>query len=214
MKTTKKLKRVKVDKSTVSLREQWLQPGADKFRTDWKRADVAVPAVQISCSFPGGGSPLRRIGECWPRAMTKGKVNEIYINPILFDPLEALDTLGHELLHAVDDCKSKHGRVFTVNSQKVGYSGGKHSHAKTPEAKALIARISKELGAYPHKGVIMPTRKHKPKNGLHKFSCEECGDVLYSTMKTYEDKGAPCCRECGEEMEPHDREDKKVIRKL
>lgn len=196
--------------NTKKQREAWLVRAVNIFRREWAKLDVAIPAdVQVTCGFPGGGSPNKRIGECWPRARSRSGVNEMMINPVLQDTLTVLDVLGHECLHAVDDCASKHGRVFTKNSAKVGYSGGKHSAAVSVPAKALLAKIAKQLKPYPHGAVILVRKENKSNSGLHKFAC--CTDVLYSTAKMVEQHGCPTCRECGEEMQLFDRTKKPVI---
>jgi hypothetical protein len=193
-------------------REAWLNRATVILRKKWAKLDVAVPAdVQLSCGFPGGGSPRRRIGECWPRSRSAHKVNQIFVSPVLGDAMTALDVLGHELLHAVDDCASMHGHVFSKNSRRVGYSGGKRSAAESPSTLKLLASINKRLGAYPHGAVVLTTKKTKASNGLHKYECPAHGDVLYSTAKQAEDRGAPTCRECGKAMTLHDRTKKKVI---
>jgi hypothetical protein len=193
-------------------REDWLNRATALFTKHWATMAVVVPAdVQLSCGFPGGGSVYRRIGECWPRARSEKKVNQIFISPVIAQPTRALDILGHELLHAVDDCASGHGQVFTKNSGRVGYSGGKHSTAETPQAKAHLVLMAKLLGKYPHGAVVLKQKKAKESSGLHKFECEEHGDVIYSTAKKVDEFGAPRCRECNAEMTPAERKEKKVI---
>jgi hypothetical protein len=59
-----------------------------------------------------------------------------------------LDIFGHELLHAADDCNSRHGKAFTALSERVGYSGGKYSSAQTDEAKRRLTAIARKLGPY------------------------------------------------------------------
>jgi hypothetical protein len=204
-------------------REAWLTKATRKITKKWAKLGVAVPAdVQLSCGFPGGGSPRRRIGECWPRSRSTKGINQVFINPILEKPELALDVLGHELLHAADDCQSKHGHAFTRLSVCVGYSGGKNSQATSESAKAFIARLTKVLGPYPHGAAILTPKKQKSNAGLHKFECdrghgdgpEEHVDVLYSTAANVEKFGAPCCRFCHEEMTPAKRKAKKVIKTI
>lgn len=194
-------------------RETWLRQAVAKLvkHVFAPKGVVVPPDVQVSCSFPGGGSPNRRIGECWPRARSANKVNEVFINPVLSDSIKVLDVLGHELLHSVDDCASGHGAVFTRNSKAIGYTGGKHSKAEAPTL-LVFDRIAKELGPYPH-GALNAAKKTKNASaGLHKFQCAgEGGDVLYSTVKKVDDFGVPLCRCCGEEMILADRQKQKVV---
>lgn len=192
-------------------REAWLHAATVEIAQHWAKQSVTVPAdVHVSCGVPGGGSPRKRIGECWPRSRSKGNVNEVFINPVLSKSLEVLDVLGHELIHAVDDCQSGHGKMFTKISKTVGYTGGKHSAAKA-EMVAFFTTLVAQLGEYPHAATILKTKSQKENTGLHKFACPEHGDVLYSTAKMVSEYGMPRCRHCGEEMLPHDRQVKKII---
>lgn len=201
------------------VREQWLRGAMGIISKAWAKLGVIVPAdAQVSCSFPGGGSAHKRIGECWPRARSKANVNELFINPVLEDSGRVLDVLGHEMLHAVDDCASKHGTTFSKNSKKVGYSGGKQSSAVELAAHALIASVITAQGPYPHKEVVITKKLRNESHGLHKFICSvqdeeitEKPDVLYSTAKQVDMYGNPKCRCHGEEMTPMNREKKNLL---
>lgn len=201
---------------TKTQREAWLNKATRKITRAWKKLGVTVPAdVQLSCGFPGGGSPQRRIGECWPRSRSEKGVNQVFINPILDSAAQVLDVLGHELIHAVDDCQSKHGPNFTKLSGRVGYSGGKHSKVESDTAKALLVKLMQQLGAYPHGALDLTRRAKKENTGLHKFACVAGGeDILYSTSKNVERFGSPKCRCCGEDMAPAGRNDKKEIQTI
>jgi hypothetical protein len=193
-------------------RELWLTKATKLLRFQWSRFGIAVPVdVKVTCGFPGGGSPRRRIGECWPRARSGAKVNEVMISPVLEAPLDVIDVLGHELLHAVDDCASGHGPAFTKNSKTVGYSGGKHSKITTPEALALAQVVLEKIGVYPHAKVQLTAKKAKDSTGLHKLECG-CGNVAYMTSKKIADFGFPVCGDCEGEMQLlSEREKKKVV---
>ena len=79
-------------------REAWLNQALEKLRPWFEdRAGVAIPQdARVSVGFPGGGSARKRIGECWARSQSKDKVNEIFISPVLSDPIRMLDVLVHE----------------------------------------------------------------------------------------------------------------------
>ena len=190
-------------------REQWLKRATTVFRREWKKLGVVVPAdVQVSCGFPGGGNVLRRIGECWPRRRSTAGVNQVFISPTQGASRMVLGILGYELLHAADDCKSGHGKVFNANSLKVGYSGGRLSLPSSAESVELVTKILNKLGEYPHAALNADKRKQKLKDGLQKYECEVCADVLYSTAKKVEMFGVPCCRECGVAMVSQKRQAK------
>jgi|GEM_PF-105789 len=192
-------------------REEWLARATLALSERFAAGSVTVPAdVKVSCGFPGGGSPRRRIGECWARSRSAAKVNEVFISPVLAVPYMVLDVLGHELLHAVDDCKSGHGKDFTRNSKAVGYTGGKHSRAKDATVDYLNL-LAKQLGQYPHGEVVLAPKQQKPSHGLHKCVCPTGCGVWYATAKTLEDVGELVCPSCGETTKAVERREKKTL---
>jgi hypothetical protein len=205
-------KQVKIAPEVVMHRELWLTQATAVMAGRWAPFGVVVPGdVKLTCGFPGGGSPRRRIGECWPRSRSGASVNEVMVSPVLEDTITVLDVLGHELLHAADDCKSGHGAAFTKNSKLVGYSGGKNSKIETAAAGALAQEILAKLGAYPHAKVQLTIKKRNASHGLHKLECG-CGNVSYMTAKKIEEHGWPTCGSCEEPMMlSSERQKKKVV---
>lgn len=131
-------------------REESLRCGVSQLRDWFASKGVTVPAdVCVSCGFPSGGAAHKRLGECWPRARSDYKRNEVFVNAIASDGTMVLSILAHELLHAADDCESKHSTQFTAMSKLIGFSGGKHSAPQSAEAKAAMAEIAASLGLYP-----------------------------------------------------------------
>lgn len=199
----------------ASLRERWLQRAISLYIKRWAKLGVAIPQdVRVTCGFPGGGSPSKRIGECWPRSRSLNGVNEIFINPVLGKTADVLNVLGHELVHAVDDCQHKHGPVFSRICAKVGYSGGKAAQAEAQSALDFQESVAKSLGGYPHAAVIITKKVQKESAGLHKFECGNGGDVLYSTAKKVEEQGVPKCRCCDEPMLLAERKTKSVVQTI
>ena len=93
-------------------REAWLQEAVRRLEPIFSKAGYAIPPVRVSCGFPASSSPRTTLGQCWPRERSGDGVNEIFISPKLDEPVQLLDTLVHELCHAVDDCFSGHGGLF------------------------------------------------------------------------------------------------------
>ena len=200
----------KIAKNVIDLREAWLQRATVAFRERFAAVGVHVPAdVKVSCGWPGGGSPRRRIGECWSRGSSASKVNEVFLSPLCADPVIVADVLGHELLHAVDNCESGHGKTFTRNSKLAGYTGGKQS-AAIGETLDWVKALCLKLGRYPHGQVTLPAKRKGAQHGLHKLACS-CGNVAYMTQSKLAEYGPPACPVCEEVMEPVERQDKKVV---
>lgn len=93
-------------------REQWLQQAILTLTPLFKEKGYAVPKCHVSCGFASTDVKRGHIGQCWSTKASSDKVNQIFISPALSDSVQVLDTLMHELIHAVDDCENKHGPVF------------------------------------------------------------------------------------------------------
>ena len=178
-------------------REEWLNAALTALRPWFKdRANATIPLdARVSVGFPGGGSARKRIGECWARRMSKDNVNEIFISPVLQDPVRMLDVLVHEAVHAVDDCASGHKDAFKQIARAVGLEGKMTATHAGEELKGELDRIIKTLPALTHGALDLSTRKKQPTR-LVKLECDNCGMLLRTTMKWLEQTGEPNCA-CG-----------------
>jgi hypothetical protein len=178
-------------------REEWLNAGLNALRP-WfeEKAKVSVPLdTRVSVGFPGGGSARKRIGECWARRMSKDNVNEIFINPTLSDPVQMLDVLAHEAIHAIDDCVSGHKGEFKRIAVAIGLEGKMTATKAGEELKAELERIIKTLPTLTHGALDLSGRKKQPTR-LVKLECDNCGMILRTTAKWIEQTGNPSCA-CG-----------------
>jgi hypothetical protein len=179
------------DMTSPITREAWLLNAIDKLKPIFKENGFLIPAVQISCGFPSSGARTLHIGECWDKASSEHGVNEIFIHPSLDDPVLILDTITHELVHVVDDCKSKHGKEFKEIALKIGLEGPMRSASAGEKLKERLERIVPELGPYPHgKMTIMPKfilRRPRPR-----AKCSECGYEI-TPLKKWLHLGPPIC---------------------
>lgn len=178
-------------------REEWLNAALTALRPLFRtKAGVEIPTdARVSVGFPGGGSARKRIGECWPRARSKDKVNEIFISPVLSDPMRMLDVLAHEAIHAVDDCASGHKKAFKSVAVAIGLEG-KMTATKAGEAlKAELQAIIDALPPLTHGALDLTGRKKQPTRML-KLECEACGMIIRTTSKWIEQTGNPTCA-CG-----------------
>lgn len=91
-------------------REEWLNLGVEALRRIFAEAGHTVPAkVRVSCSWPGGGSARKRIGECWASKSSAENYNEIFISPVVAEPVAALDILA--LAHSANPTMSSSDRA-------------------------------------------------------------------------------------------------------
>lgn len=172
-------------------RETWLNLAVDQLRPLFSDAGASIPPVRVSVGFPGGGSARKRIGEYWHAKASDDQVPQIFISPVLKTPVDHLDTLVHELVHA---CTPGHGHKapFKRLGLKVGLTGKPKSMGAGPELKERLNVISSSLGDFPHAGINLNDRK-KQSTRLGKVQCTECGYTARVTRKWIEEMGAPLC---------------------
>lgn len=181
-------------------REAWLQKAVKALGPMFAAQGINLPPkVQVSVGFPGGGSARKRIGECWNTASAGDGVNHIFVSPRLDHPVIVLATLAHELIHAVDNCKSGHSGAFRKMAVSIGLEGKMIATVPGDAMIAQLTEIADRLGEYPHKAITLTAG---PKQGTRmlKFYCEECGYTGRTTAKWLDFYGAPLCPCNGQQM--------------
>lgn len=174
-------------------REAWLEAGVKHLSTVFADAGHPLPTVKVSCSWPGGGSAKKRIGECWARRMSAANVNEIFISPRIAEPVAALDILAHELVHAVDDCEHGHKKEFVAIGKAIGLEGKPTQMHANADLRAKLEKIAAKIGPYPHSTLDLSSRK-KQTTRLLKCVCHQCEATwrmagAWAQMLTQ----CPCC---------------------
>ena len=184
-------------------REEYLQKAKDELNDRvFKQAGYEIPEVKISCSWALGTAETNKkvLGQCVPRSWSKANINEIMIVPTVDDSEEVIDTLAHELVHAVDDCKSKHGAGFKKICLAVGLNGSSQMTyaCAGDELKQTIKEIVEDIGLYPHNELNINQRK-KQTTRMIKVSCTECEFSYRTSRKNIESMTNFTCNGCGEE---------------
>ena len=172
-------------------RESWLADAVMRIRPWFAALKYEVPEVRVSIGFPSTGRNGVHIGQCWPTTRSVDGVNQIFVSPVLEDPVSVLDTLVHELVHAVDDCKNRHGAPFRKIALAIGLQGPMRSASAGKELKVRLTELASQLGPYPHAKLTIVrkpvTRKPRPR-----ARCEECGYEV-PMLKRFIHFGAPIC---------------------
>ena len=176
-------------------REQWLSAAVVALREGIFAPDHTVPEVRVSVGWPGGRGPKQnRIGECWQPDSSADGIGQIFISPVLSDPVEVLATLTHELVHAINhkDGDNGHRAPFKRIAESVGLEGKMAStHAGEALAEKLEA-IGNMLGKYPHAAISLESKPKVQKTYMLKFvSPEEPDFFVRMTKGKYEEYGAP-----------------------
>jgi hypothetical protein len=113
--------------------------------------------------------------------------------------VEVLDTLVHELVHAVDDCQHKHGKEFKKIALSLGMVGPMRSAGAGPDLKEKLVEIAKTLGPYPH-GKLKVTHRKVVSRSRPRAKCPDCGFQV-PMLKRFLAYGAPICPKDKVEME-------------
>ena len=129
-----------------ALRETWLLAAVEALRPVFAAKGYVVPECKVSVGFASTGNRLGHIGQCWPTNSSDAQINQIFISPTLGDAFNVLDTLVHELVHAVDDCQHKHGKEFKKIAIRMGLQGPMRSAGAGDALKAQLQALAPTLG--------------------------------------------------------------------
>ena len=186
---------------TKKTREHWLQNAVDMVEPIFKNKGYKIPKIQVSCGFPSTGNKTKHIGQCWGRSSTSDGVNQLFISPILDEPVQVLDTLVHELVHAIDDCIHHHGPEFKKIATDVGLQGPMREASAGPWLKEHLIGIAKQLGKYPHSKINLAHSSSKKTGPRPRAKCKKCGYEV-TPLKKWLHMGPPLCPKHTTGMEP------------
>lgn len=184
-------------------REAWLEAAVKEVSKLFKAIDHEVPTVRVSVGWPGGrGKKQGVIGQCFATTSATDKVAQIFVSPVVVDPLKALIVVAHELVHAVDDCKSGHKKDFIKIAGELGFTPKwtvATPETVTDEFKEKLEAIAEKLGTYPHAAIAPSERPVVQKTYQLKAICVYDADYkVRMTQKMADDWGMPLCP-CHEE---------------
>lgn len=179
-------------------RESWLEAAVKELTKLFTKIDHEVPAVRVSVGWPGGrGKKANVISQCFAAKTATDSVSQIFVSPVVVDPLKAVIVVAHEMIHAVDDCKSGHKSGFIKIARELGFTP-KWTVA-TPdtisdEFKVKLEAIAEKLGTYPHAAIVATERPVVQKSYMLKVLCTEDSDYFVRMTATkLEEYGAPIC---------------------
>jgi hypothetical protein len=190
----------RVSQMTHTNREQWLMSAVDHLVPLFERSGYSVPIVKVSVGFPSTGAKGRHLGQCWSTKSAVDGINQIFIAPQLQTPFEFLDTLVHELVHAVDDCKSGHGESFKKIAKDIGLKGPMRSAGAGDWLKQDLLRIAEKLGTFPHGRLSLPVRTMQKTAKRPGSKCVKCSYEVVM-LKKHLQLGPPICPKDMEFME-------------
>ena len=191
-------------------REDWLNRLSDKLRPWLAEAKVpVVHPVRLTCGWPAKGAlslKKRRIGECWPPEVSTDDHVEVFISPLLDDPLEVAGCVAHELLHAAG--LKGHRKDFASKAAALGLEGPATATTPGDAFKQRIAPVLEALGPYPHARIdytksprkVQTTRLLKVACPLAESQHDNGEPYIIRMSRATLDLGAPSCGICDERM--------------
>lgn len=176
-------------------REAWLTDVAKRIEPLFKGS--TFKPYRLTCGWPcvNGLSPRRRrVGECHNITCSRGGVYELFISPVLDDPLEVAGTVTHELAHVLAGTEAAHGKGFVRFCRHVGLTKGRPTEAMPgKDLEGKIKEILTGLPSYPHKALV-PTAKprREPRPRPVKLVCA-CGCKVTMSADDFAGVGVPTC---------------------
>ena len=142
------------------------------------------------------GWPTRSgaIGEAWSAKNSGDQSCEVFISPVLKDPLEVAATLVHELVHCAVGVEEGHKGKFPRLAKAVGLEGKMTATHAGETLKARLREMTDAIGPYPH-AELTHSNARRTRLRLLKVACE-CGCVVRMTRKWLDEVGPPTCG-CG-----------------
>jgi hypothetical protein len=190
-------------------REQWLNECIQQLRLDFGQLAYALPErIRASCSWPsksGLANKKRRIGEAWSAKNSADQSCEVFISPVLKDPLEVAATLVHELVHCAVGVEEGHRGKFTKLAKAIGLEGKMTATHASETLKTRLSAVTTAVGPYPHAELTHSNAPKKQGCRLLKVVCE-CGCVVRITRKWLDEVGPPTCG-CGSVMVEEEAEE-------
>ena len=184
-------------------REDWLTECVNKLRPNFIEAGFTLPErIRVSCSWPSKGGlavKKRRVGEAWSAENSGDHSFEVFISPVLKDPVTVATALIHELVHCAVGIEAKHQGPFVKCAKAVGLEGKMTATTAGAELRKRLEELVVEIGEYPHAELKHSNAPPKQGTRMLKVTCVECGCLCRMTQKWLDEVGPPNCA-CGGKM--------------
>lgn len=155
---------------------------------------------RVTCGWPCKGAlarKKRRVGECHGGKSSADGTHEIFISPVLAEPLEVAGTVCHELVHVAAGIEAGHEKGFVRFAKHVGLTKGKPTEAMPgPVLEERLTKLVARLGPYPHKALRPAGKDAKPAEPSVTLKCDGCGCPVRIQVKWYLQTGPLTCG-CG-----------------
>ena len=167
-------------------KENWLTDAVTELEREFAAEGLIMPAKwRISSGFPSKGglaAKRRTIGQCWSPSASADATTEIIMQA---EPMVIIETVAHEMVHAVVDVKNGHNKIFGKMARAIGLEGKLTATYGGDAFKARVAPIVKRLSDYPHAALDHTVGQKKQTTRMIKVTCtdDDCGMVFRTSRK-------------------------------
>ena len=171
-------------------REDWLTAAVSELKPFFLLNGVSISdKIRVSCALPSNAkrTNFKSVGECFPNTNSADAHFEIFISPVLDDPVKVFETLIAMLCHTANGALN-HGKPYQKiadamlllpnGTQSARYKSVTHGDAFVQAYKQIID----SLGAYVHAELSASVGK-KQSTRMLKCVCPSCGYTVRLTAK-------------------------------
>jgi hypothetical protein len=173
-----------------STREDWLTAAVSELKPFFLLNGVSISdKIRVSCALPSNAkrTNFKSVGECFPNTNSADAHFEIFISPVLADPVKVFETLIAMLCHTANGALS-HGKPYQKIADAMlllpnGTASARYKSVTHGGAfVAAYQQIIDSLGAYVHAELSASVGK-KQTTRMLKCECPSCGYTVRLTAK-------------------------------
>ena len=154
------------------------------------------PVYRVSMGFPKHSRGGKAIAVCFAKCASSDGVNEIFINPEIDEPVQVMESLLHELIHAIDDLKSGHRNFFAAIARRAGLNGKLTATYAGDSLAATLREYAELLGTFPHQKMTLDNGRKKAATRMLKVECTACGWSFRTSQKHLDAMQSNVCLSC------------------
>jgi len=166
-------------------REGWLSDFINHAKPRLEAHGYSLPAkVKIACGFPIGSRGGKKVlAQCISPAASADGTTEMYVSPVMSDPVRVMGAALHEIGHAAVGVEAGHGPKFKAFCAALGLEGKATEAMPGVSCEAWLRdEVLPMLGAYPH-AAVDPSQRKKQGTRMIKLVCPETGYTVRTTKK-------------------------------
>jgi hypothetical protein len=191
--------------------EAWLRAAIEAIRAELPSGYKLPEKIDVDFGFTSHGKRNGPIGEVWDGAACSNGVPKLIIRCHTADIDAVMDSLAHQVDHAVVGAKAGHGKPFRDFALRWGLEGKMREAVPGEQLRRRLHDIAESLGPFP--GGALDFEKYSPngeerrvvdvsdrqKNRQLKAMCLECEYIVRVSAQNLR-RAVPHCPVCQKPM--------------